>query len=93
MNGMNDTKMLYPTIANFKFDNYEDFENSAKNKKLKTNKETGLKRNTSVNSNNSGENLRDSKASQKSNIKNTYINKINSLITEKPEKKVEDEKS
>jgi hypothetical protein len=91
MNGMNESKMLYPTIANFKFDNYEDYENAAKSKKLKTNKETGMKRNTSINSNISDE--ANSKNANKSNIKNTYINKINSLITEKPEKKVEDEKS
>lgn len=88
---MNENKMLYPTITNFKFDNYEDFENASKSKKLKNNKEAGIKRNTSVNSNLSGEN--NQKGSSKSNIKNTYINKINSLITEKPEKKAEEEKS
>ena len=64
-----------PTSAtfNYKNDNDDEFDGNIKVKKMKTNKETEIKKVAEIPSRN------------KNNIKNTYINKINSLITEPKE--------
>jgi hypothetical protein len=87
---MNDpNKMLYnvPSISNFKFDNYEEFEAGGK-KKLKTGRDSGKDKKGGYANQDAV-----SKMNAKNNIKNTYINKINQLITDvKPPKPDDDKK-
>lgn len=60
-----------PSSAAFNYgDEISDDFGDVKTKKLKTNKETEIKK------------IPDTPPKMKNNIKNTYINKINSLITE-----------
>jgi len=57
-----------PTM-NFKVENPEEFDGNTKTKKIKTNRNGEIK-------------VHDVSSKNKGNIKNTYINKINSLITD-----------
>lgn len=62
-------QFVNPSVMTYKMENPEEFDGNMKVKKLKTNKETEIRRVPEIPSR------------MKSNIKNTYINKINSLIT------------
>jgi len=55
---------------NFKVENPEEFDGNTKIKKVKTNRNLEINKVHAADKNNKG------------NIKNTYINKINSLITD-----------
>ena len=81
MNEANKVHCAIPRPMNYKLDNgNQDLDGSLKTKKIKTDKDVGVRKAVDVTS-----------ARGKSNIKNTYINKINSLITE-PETKSEENK-
>lgn len=63
-----------------KTDVSEEYEGNVKTKKVKTSKENGTRKTFQATETSS-------RGNYKSNIKNTYINKINSLISEAPEEK------
>lgn len=74
MGGMNEApKMPFgpQSALSYKVENAEDFDGNIKVKKVKTNKEVEVQK------------ISSDASKMKSNIKNTYINKINSLITDK----------
>ena len=76
MYSINEGKVPYGVnMQQYKVENAEDLEHGpARTKKTKTGKDTGTRK--AVESQQSSKN-------QKANIKNTYINKINSLINDK----------
>ena len=82
---MNEANKLHPGMnrsMNFKIENNQEIDGSLKTKKIKLDKDQNVRKAVDVTS---------SRVS-KNNIKNTYINKINSLITEKADMKSEENK-
>jgi hypothetical protein len=90
---MNENKLQYnvPGLSNFKFVDSEEYDGHAKSKKLRTSKDTALRRAPSV-THSTSESEGTNKNSGKNNIKNTYINKINHLISDEKSGKEENEK-
>jgi hypothetical protein len=69
-----------------KYENMEETDGNVKKKKLKTNKQTAAIRRTG----DFGSGSESSTKGGKHNIKNTYINKINTLISEQKPSKAEE---
>ncbi len=82
---MNESSKIHQSLSrgmNYKLDNNQEIDGHVKTKKVKLEKETSIKRIPDVHSSRS-----------KHNIKNTYINKINSLIVDqKADTKAEENK-
>ncbi len=82
---MNEAGKLHPGMnrsMNFKIENNQEIDGSIKTKKIKLDKDQNVRKAVDVTSS----------RVNKNNIKNTYINKINSLITEKADTKSEENK-
>lgn len=95
LHNVNDPKLPYGVTNSlgFKFIETDDYDGHAKSKKLKTGKDTGLRKSPSV-ANSASESEGTTKLGGKTNIKNTYINKINNLISdEKIAAKLDTDKS
>lgn len=71
MNEANKVHSAMPRPMNFKIENNQDFDGNIKTKKVKLDKGEHIRKAVDVTS-----------SRGKNNIKNTYINKINSLISD-----------
>ena len=83
MNENNKMQFNVPNAQNYKVENSEDLDQDFKTKKLKIGRDTGLSFKKPI----------ETSSKNKPNTKNTYINKISSLIHEESDDEDESEKT